>query len=93
MAYCRKCGKEIFDEAVICPHCGVPQNLPKQGSDSIADDGNIVWLVIGFILPVIGLLLFLYWKDTKPYNAEQLKKGCIVGFIVFIIALMIIDPF
>ncbi len=22
MAFCSKCGKEIFDEAVICPHCG-----------------------------------------------------------------------
>lgn len=21
--YCRKCGKEINDEAVVCPHCGV----------------------------------------------------------------------
>ena len=21
--YCRKCGKEIDDEAVVCPHCGV----------------------------------------------------------------------
>lgn len=20
--YCSKCGKEIFDEAVVCPHCG-----------------------------------------------------------------------
>lgn len=22
MKYCSKCGKEILDEAVICPHCG-----------------------------------------------------------------------
>lgn len=22
--YCSKCGKEIDNEAVICPHCGVP---------------------------------------------------------------------
>ncbi len=22
--FCRKCGKEIDDEAVVCPHCGVP---------------------------------------------------------------------
>ena len=20
--YCRECGKEIFDKAVVCPHCG-----------------------------------------------------------------------
>ena len=22
MKYCSKCGKELFDEAVICPQCG-----------------------------------------------------------------------
>ncbi|MBO7394077.1 MAG: zinc-ribbon domain-containing protein, partial [Abditibacteriota bacterium] len=22
MKYCRQCGKELLDEAVICPHCG-----------------------------------------------------------------------
>lgn len=22
--FCRKCGKEVDDEAVVCPHCGVP---------------------------------------------------------------------
>lgn len=27
MAFCRKCGKEIDDEAVICVHCGVPTDL------------------------------------------------------------------
>lgn len=25
--YCRKCGKEIDDEAVICVHCGVATNI------------------------------------------------------------------
>lgn len=24
MAFCAKCGKEIDDSAVVCPHCGVP---------------------------------------------------------------------
>lgn len=30
MAFCRKCGKEIDDEAVVCVHCGVAQynNVP-----------------------------------------------------------------
>ena len=22
--YCTKCGKELFDEAVMCPQCGTP---------------------------------------------------------------------
>lgn len=22
--YCTKCGKELFEEAIVCPYCGVP---------------------------------------------------------------------
>lgn len=32
MAYCRKCGAEIDDEAVVCPKCGVPQEKNNNGS-------------------------------------------------------------
>lgn len=29
--YCQKCGKEIDDEAVVCPHCGVAtKNMKAQ---------------------------------------------------------------
>lgn len=24
MKYCKKCGNQLFDEAVICPKCGCP---------------------------------------------------------------------
>ncbi|NLL16134.1 MAG: zinc-ribbon domain-containing protein [Clostridiales bacterium] len=31
--YCYKCGKQIDDEAIICPACGVPtQNFAKQST-------------------------------------------------------------
>ena len=39
MKFCTKCGKEIADEAVICPGCGVSvqpekkENAGKDGAD------------------------------------------------------------
>lgn len=27
--YCKNCGKQIDDRAVICPHCGVPAETEK----------------------------------------------------------------
>jgi len=33
MAYCRKCGKEIDDEAIMCVHCGVPTDLYNKKSE------------------------------------------------------------
>ena len=29
MKHCAKCGKELFDEAVVCPGCGCPTEAPK----------------------------------------------------------------
>ena len=34
--YCKNCGKEIDDKAVICVHCGVATN----GSNSISNDND-----------------------------------------------------
>ena len=37
MKYCSKCGKEIMDEAVICPGCGCAQenNVPGNNAPQI----------------------------------------------------------
>ena len=96
MAYCRKCGKEIDDEAVICPHCGVPQNnyYPNYGrtnpTPTVTDDGNAGWAVLSFLLPIVGIILYLFMKDSKPNNAAACKKGLIIGFIVWIIAIFML---
>ena len=35
--FCKKCGKELFDEAVICPQCGcaTENSAPVQKSEQI----------------------------------------------------------
>ncbi len=68
MAYCRNCGNEIDDKAVICPKCGIAQ---KQ----IQDNGGIGYGFLGCCIPLAGLILFLIWKDEKPKTA----KSCIIG--------------
>lgn len=35
MKYCTKCGKELFDEAVICPGCGCPTQLYQHQMDPL----------------------------------------------------------
>ena len=50
MAFCKNCGKEIDNKAVVCPACGVPQ---------VVDSGSIGWGFLGFCLPIVGLILFL----------------------------------
>lgn len=42
MKFCTKCGKELLDEAVICPHCGCAvgdlSNTVNKNSNGYSDD-------------------------------------------------------
>lgn len=97
--FCTNCGKEINPEAIICVHCGAPtkNNVSKVASGS--DDGGALWLIVGLLIPVVGLILYLVWKEEKPRTASQAGKGALIGFIINVIftilsfVLMFILPF
>lgn len=87
MAYCRKCGKVIDDEAVICPLCGVEQRIVKV----VDDDGSILWAVIGFIIPPLGIFLWIVWHDTKPKSSKMAGMGALTSILVAV-ALVVLIP-
>lgn len=78
MKYCRNCGSQIDDKAVICPQCGVQQEPVATGDDS----GSIGWAFLGCCIPIVGLILFLVWKDTKPNNARKAGIGALVSVLL-----------
>lgn len=56
--YCRNCGKEIDDKAVICVHCGVPtDNMSYSGNAPVKQPGKTNGLAIaGMIVSIIGAM-------------------------------------
>lgn len=81
MAFCRNCGKEIDDNAVICVNCGVAQKEPQ----TEIDNGGFGWGLLGCCIPIAGLVLFLMWKDTKPKTAKAVGIGALVSVIASIL--------
>lgn len=79
MKYCPNCGKPVDPKAVICPHCGVP--LPKRSIINTNDTGSIWWGMLGFLIPIVGLILFIYWKNTEPDNARVAGIGALLSVI------------
>ena len=75
--FCKNCGQEIDDKAVVCPHCGVAQR--EMSYDTIKDDGGVGWGILGCCIPVVGLILWLVWKDTKPQTAKAVGIGALVS--------------
>lgn len=86
--FCNICGKELDSGARFCPECGAPTTsvTPPQvvnsNSSVSTDKGNIGWGVLGFFLPLVGLILFLVWKDTKPGDSSMAGKGALLSVII-----------
>lgn len=78
MAYCKNCGKEIDNAAVVCPYCGVPQQDLNQRPAEV-DNGGFGWGLLGCCIPLVGLILFLVWKDSKPRTSKAAGIGALVG--------------
>lgn len=87
MAFCKNCGAQIDDRAVICPKCGVSQG-PQQAP--VTDNGGFLWSLLGFCVPLVGLILFLVWKDTKPVTGKAAGIGALVSVIVWIVFYVLI---
>ncbi len=46
------------------------------------DEGGFLWGLLGFLVPVAGLILYLVWKDEKPKTAKAVGKGAIANVVV-----------
>ena len=92
MKFCQKCGKEIIDEAVICPGCGCAVSDAKKengGNDGLAVASKI-FLIIGCIAQG-WLLLPLAWclPNTisvckRMKNNEPVGTGLKVCSLLFV---------
>jgi len=58
--FCRTCGKEINDKAVICVGCGVPVETPQ--ASSVSDKNFTTALLLCVFLGVIGAHRFYVGK-------------------------------
>lgn len=81
--FCKKCGASIDEEAVICPRCGVQQEKIEK------DEGGILWFLIGFLIPIVGLILWLIWRDDKPESAKSAGIGALMSLLIGVFAYVI----
>lgn len=83
--FCKNCGKEILDEAVICVHCGTSTKNTTTQVATKADAPSTGMAVLSFFIPLLGLILWIVNKDTRPLYAKSAGKGALIGFIVNIV--------
>lgn len=64
--YCRNCGTKLEDTDKHCPNCGEPvESKPtfvevRRNDEPIEDVGSFGWVILGFFIPIAGLILFVF---------------------------------
>lgn len=89
MKFCEKCGKEIMDEAVVCPNCGcsakkdaapVKVAVPKSAKTAQIFGILSILLLAPFGIPAI-ILANKSKQETGGIMCKQAKTGLICGII------------
>ncbi|MDR2565033.1 MAG: peptidylprolyl isomerase [Bifidobacteriaceae bacterium] len=62
------------------------QQQPGWGPPPPADRGGFGWAVLGFFVPIVGLVLFVVWRESKPRSAKSAGVGALLGFVLVMIA-------
>jgi uncharacterized membrane protein YvbJ len=70
--FCRKCGQEVSDEAIVCIHCGCAvdgsnASTIKKGNSAEMDTSKTgIGILLGWFLGILGLIigLCIYHEGT-----------------------------
>ena len=84
MKYCSKCGQQIHEDASICIHCVCATSVSAtQVAPAAQDAPNAGFAVLGFFIPLVGLILYLLFSNNgQPLKAKSAGKGALIGVIV-----------
>lgn len=87
--YCKNCGRTVDDTSSYCNNCGARIDN-KPNADVSEDNSNLGFAILGFFIPIVGLILFLIYEEKKPKRAKSAIKGALIGFITKIVLAIIL---
>ena len=88
--------KQLLDQGVLTPeefYAKKAQILaaPTQnGTAAVEEGGTAGWAILSFFFPIVGLILFIVWKDSKPKSARAAGKGALISVIAVILLYVLI---
>ena len=83
----KKLTSAILALALLCSlaSCGGDKPVTEDTKPAVVDNGGFWWGALGCCVPIVGLILFLVWKDTKPKTAKAAGKGALISVIISVV--------
>lgn len=82
--HCKHCGKMVDDNSNFCSNCGMRFD-DRQNFNDTDDSSSVGFAILGFFIPLVGLILFLVYESKRPKRAKSAGIGALVGFITKIV--------
>lgn len=80
--FCRTCGKEINDDAVICPNCGCATGKKMSTPETTGESKKGMGLLLGFLLGLIGLIIGICMYHEGTEERKTFMNGWIISFVI-----------
>ena len=86
---CHVCNTEF--DGNFCPNCGKAfNNASVQKRESQSDSAGVYfYAIVGFILPIIGIIEFIYYKKDNPKLAKVTLIAAILGLLFALVTYII----
>ncbi len=85
MKKCLNCNQDVENNTTTCPYCGYCFVLNDEKEKK---QREWPWGIIGVLCPIIGLILYLLWKDSEKKRASAIGIGTIIGFVLWCIVII-----
>lgn len=88
--FCKNCGREVDDNAVVCPHCGVQlarvSNSASQETCTLA----IIGFVLSFFIGLAGLICSIVaYRKCRDENLNG-KGFAIAGIAISVTSMVVV---
>ncbi len=81
--YCKNCGKEISDNAFVCPYCGV--KAATAPTEKKTNTLAIVGFILSLFFPLIGLICCVIARKQIKQNNESGMGFATAGLVISLI--------
>ena len=59
-------------------------------SNSVSSGENAAFWILGFFIPLAGLIIYLVYENSNPQRAKSAGKGALIGFIVGVVLTVVL---